>query len=133
MNCPVCKSPMVVLELQGIEIDYCTFCEGIWLDSGELELLLGDASGKDSLLASFKTDPANPEKRIRCPKCAKKMNKVFVGNHRDVLIDSCPKGHGLWFDQGELLQIVQMGSNGQENKVVELMNEMFAYKIKSKQ
>ena len=37
MNCPACKNSMVILELNQVEIDYCTACKGIWLDSGELE------------------------------------------------------------------------------------------------
>ena len=43
MDCPVCKdSAMIVLEMDEVEVDYCTECEGIWLDAGELEILLGD-------------------------------------------------------------------------------------------
>ncbi len=41
MNCPVCKEPMIVLELDEVEIDHCISCGGIWLDAGELELLIG--------------------------------------------------------------------------------------------
>ncbi len=42
MDCPVCKNAMITLELQEVEIDYCIDCGGIWLDAGELELLLGE-------------------------------------------------------------------------------------------
>ena len=42
MKCPVCKEPTIVLELDEIEIDYCTSCGGIWLDAGELDLLIED-------------------------------------------------------------------------------------------
>ena len=41
---------MLVLELQQIEIDYCQECEGIWLDAGELELLLDDITESNKLL-----------------------------------------------------------------------------------
>ena len=37
MECPRCKSAAVILELAGVEIDYCPDCGGIWLDAGELE------------------------------------------------------------------------------------------------
>ena len=37
MICSVCENPMVVLELDQIEIDHCLHCGGIWLDKGELE------------------------------------------------------------------------------------------------
>ncbi|MCL4278881.1 MAG: zf-TFIIB domain-containing protein, partial [Ignavibacteriaceae bacterium] len=40
MLCPVCNNPMIVLELEQVEVDYCTNCAGVWLDAGELELLL---------------------------------------------------------------------------------------------
>ena len=42
MDCPVCKNAMITLELADVEIDYCTDCGGIWLDAGELEMLLGE-------------------------------------------------------------------------------------------
>jgi Zn-finger nucleic acid-binding protein len=42
MDCPVCQDAMITLELSDVENDYCTDCGGIWLDAGELELLLGE-------------------------------------------------------------------------------------------
>jgi Zn-finger nucleic acid-binding protein len=40
MICPVCDRDMTVVEYKGIELDYCTGCQGIWFDAGELGLLL---------------------------------------------------------------------------------------------
>ena len=40
---------MVILELNEVEIDFCTGCNGIWLDSGELDLLLEDAEERGTL------------------------------------------------------------------------------------
>lgn len=41
MHCPVCKDPQLVIsERQGIEIDYCPSCRGVWLDRGELDKLI---------------------------------------------------------------------------------------------
>lgn len=41
MQCPVCPSTALVLsERQGIEIDYCPQCRGVWLDRGELDKLI---------------------------------------------------------------------------------------------
>ncbi len=131
MDCPVCKKSMLVLELQQIEIDYCQQCSGIWLDGGELELLLDDNQEKKKLLDSFHVDANNPEKKYRCPKCTKKMNKVFVGEGKKVLVDKCRKDHGIWFDQGELHQVVALGSMDKNNKVVQLLNDMFEYKLKN--
>jgi Zn-finger nucleic acid-binding protein len=41
MKCPVCKEPdLVMSERQGIEIDYCPTCRGVWLDRGELDKIV---------------------------------------------------------------------------------------------
>jgi Zn-finger nucleic acid-binding protein len=41
MKCPVCREPdLVMSERQGIEIDYCPKCRGVWLDRGELDKLI---------------------------------------------------------------------------------------------
>lgn len=41
MNCPVCKDTQLVMsERQGIEIDYCPNCRGVWLDRGELDKII---------------------------------------------------------------------------------------------
>ena len=40
MNCPNCTLPLVMSDRQGIEIDYCPECRGIWLDRGELDKII---------------------------------------------------------------------------------------------
>ena len=41
MKCPVCSDAiLLMLERQGIEIDYCPTCRGVWLDRGELDKLI---------------------------------------------------------------------------------------------
>lgn len=41
MNCPVCATVSLVMsERQGIEIDYCPQCRGVWLDRGELDKVI---------------------------------------------------------------------------------------------
>ncbi len=41
MNCPVCSGVALVMsERQGIEIDYCPKCRGVWLDRGELDKII---------------------------------------------------------------------------------------------
>lgn len=45
MKCPHCpESTLVMAERQGVEIDYCPACRGIWLDRGELDKLLERAA-----------------------------------------------------------------------------------------
>ena len=79
MNCPSCQNPLVVLEFDRIEVDYCVSCGGVWLDAGELGLLLDGAENRDQLMAGLDADVEGKEKRIRCPMCSKKMRKVLCG------------------------------------------------------
>jgi Zn-finger nucleic acid-binding protein len=44
MNCPSCNVTLVMSERQGIEIDYCPNCRGIWLDRGELDKIIEKSS-----------------------------------------------------------------------------------------
>ena len=40
MPCPVCRVPLVMSERQGVEIDYCPQCRGVWLDRGEIDKII---------------------------------------------------------------------------------------------
>lgn len=131
MKCPVCKEPMIVLELNEVEVDYCPSCGGVWLDSGELELLIEDDSEKENLLSSFYIDENQSEKSYKCPICRKKMQKVYVGENKEVLIDKCPSGDGLWFDKGELQDVIKLASG--DNRIVHLIREMFGNEINKNQ
>ncbi|MGL4421600.1 MAG: zf-TFIIB domain-containing protein [Gemmataceae bacterium] len=44
MNCPNCAVVLTVAERQGIEIDYCPRCRGVWLDRGELDKIIERSS-----------------------------------------------------------------------------------------
>lgn len=128
MDCPVCREAMIVLELDEVEIDYCADCGGIWLDAGELELLLADGAEKDSLLSSFQPDKKNTEIKRRCPICLKKMEKVLCGRDTRILIDKCRKNDGIWFDKGELEDLIEMASLDKNNRILNLLKEMFVKK-----
>lgn len=49
MKCPVCKDVTLLMsQKNGIEIDYCPECRGIWLDRGELDKIIERANHHDS-------------------------------------------------------------------------------------
>jgi uncharacterized protein len=50
MDCPVDGATLLMSERQGVEIDYCPQCRGVWLDRGELDKLIarGDDDRDDS-------------------------------------------------------------------------------------
>jgi Zn-finger nucleic acid-binding protein len=111
MICPVCKYDMIVVEYHNIELDYCNTCKGVWFDSGELELLLKSQGLKepkalfDGVFSS--QEAVSPEKKRNCPVCGHKMKKTAIGEQPEILIDICRDGHGLWFDGGEVAQLIR--------------------------
>jgi uncharacterized protein len=40
MKCPTCDVDLVMTDRQGVEIDYCPKCRGVWLDRGELDKII---------------------------------------------------------------------------------------------
>jgi len=44
MNCPLCNVTLQIAERQGVEIDFCPKCRGIWLDRGELDKIMERAN-----------------------------------------------------------------------------------------
>jgi len=54
MQCPVCKGVNLMMsDRQGIEIDYCPQCRGVWLDRGELDKII-----ERSVAATARPEPA---------------------------------------------------------------------------
>ncbi len=59
MKCPTCPDTRLVMsERQGVEIDYCPNCRGVWLDRGELDKLLERAASQ-----APQTAPPGAERR----------------------------------------------------------------------
>jgi len=126
---------MIVVEHSRIELDYCTKCQGVWFDAGELELLLETMTlnepgfSLDNILSSPETESS--EKKRRCPICGQIMKKATLGKQPEVLIDACPQGDGLWFDGGEVDQLISQLSKkltvrgGSEQKVTAFLGEVF--------
>ena len=107
MKCPVDKSVMMVLEHRRIELDYCLNCSGVWLDSGELDLLISVLNSEGANLSSdAPLVQLTGQGKRRCPICGRKMEKVSLGESPKIIIDSCPQGDGLWFDSGELQKVI---------------------------
>ena len=58
MKCPVCTTVNLVMsERQGVEIDYCPDCRGVWLDRGELDKILQRAAQQDAPTAAPQQAP----------------------------------------------------------------------------
>ena len=64
MKCPVCNVDLVMSERQGIEIDYCPQCRGVWLDRGELDKIVERSVAQFGSPAAPSARPSGkPERR----------------------------------------------------------------------
>ena len=55
--CPVDQMPLVMSERQGVEIDYCPTCRGVWLDRGELDKIIEKNAAQAVPAAPQQLDP----------------------------------------------------------------------------
>ena len=102
MKCPKCKTedlgPFVV---EGVTVDRCRSCTGIWFDYQELsELLAEDARRVASLRRGSENEYAEGI-RGQCPRDASQLLRVYSSIDRSVILDACADCHGIWLDGGE--------------------------------
>jgi Zn-finger nucleic acid-binding protein len=103
--CPGCGEPLVSFELEGISSDHCVACGGTWLDASEIQEIVERAGGStDRLLAALKTADEKVDGSRTCVRCRSKMRTVKMGA---LDFDRCPYGHGIWFDKGELGEVLK--------------------------
>lgn len=57
MKCPLCQVDLKISERQGVEIDYCPKCRGVWLDRGELDKIIERAT-EPAVLPNPDPEPA---------------------------------------------------------------------------
>jgi hypothetical protein len=62
MKCPACEELLVMTERQGIEIDYCPKCRGVWLDKGELDKIIERSASSNS--GGSPTRTASPSRNM---------------------------------------------------------------------
>ncbi|MFH1888726.1 MAG: zf-TFIIB domain-containing protein [Candidatus Omnitrophota bacterium] len=115
MDCPKCLGKLKKKTIENTEVDSCFVCEGIWFDAGELESILRkdskdfkfDQLGRDEFdgkeLEELKGLLADIDQAVgNCPCCAEVMTKVVYKGEKNITVDICLKGHGIWLDGGEV-------------------------------
>ena len=105
MQCPTCKvkDMLPVFTDQGVEIDYCPQCKGIWLDRGEIYYFFKNPARLQKELENA-IKLGKPSDRI-CPRTGKSMQgiKLLQG---ELTLDYSPSSGGLWFDGEELEKLM---------------------------
>ena len=131
MRCPACKTKTLQPYRDsaiGLEIDACTECNGLWFDPKELTTFLQSDAMKrrflwaDAVPAESVGYVINTTRR-RCPRDESGMNeKIYAG----ITLDFCPQCKGLWFDDGEVRQIMERYKRGMASGDADVAKEMRA-------
>jgi Zn-finger nucleic acid-binding protein len=130
--CPKCDVALILLEFEGMEIDYCPRCEGLWLDRGEIDELLERTGGKrgDVLYDFVECQKARAETgrpTYLCPRCDRPLKEVVRrgAGGEELRIDRCPEDDGVWFDKNELhLLLRSLPKSMSAQGAVALMSEV---------
>ncbi|MBI2034356.1 MAG: zf-TFIIB domain-containing protein [Candidatus Levybacteria bacterium] len=114
-TCPSCGSNLKQKNYNGVRIDECERCNGMWFDKDELRRAK-DATDddlrwldfdlfekKEGKFSAIKTDK-------KCPSCSSQMQSLQYMDSK-VTIDVCPSCNGVWLDNNELKKIVQYLEN----------------------
>ena len=103
MLCPMCQVELSIMDRQGIEVDFCPKCRGVWLDRGELDKLIERSAqsdthivsqryrdGRDEFLPDYDEDdgykPKNGERYHSDDRAypSERKNKSFLSNMFDI-------------------------------------------------
>jgi Zn-finger nucleic acid-binding protein len=107
--CVKCNSILDRAAFQGLEVDLCPKCGGLWLDRGEItqasKLPETELSRLRELLRGQAGPPPVPtENKAPCPACEGNLSEVLLGT---VHVDYCATCHGIFLDRGELHQAIE--------------------------
>jgi len=107
MNCPRCANTPLEQEINaGMEVDRCPACGGLWLDTGEGELISRPGEIPAAVIeqvAALDTHRAvDGSETLTCPRCANGMQREHYAES-SIEIDRCVCG--VWLDAGELEKI----------------------------
>ena len=68
MLCPLDQTALMMSERQGIEIDYCPTCRGVWLDRGELDKIIERSAAEVEPVSQPSRPAANPREAFASPR-----------------------------------------------------------------
>ena len=107
MKCPKCGSAeFKPFKTEGVEIDFCSGCKGIWFEKGELAFYVETSEDLPSLRTSL---PESKESKYACPACLNvKLLEMPYSQGDNLLLDYCSSCNGIWLDAKEIAKVEGM-------------------------
>ena len=110
MECPKCGGNMEQVRYGANDrvINRCEECGGLWFKPIDLTRLRRTFKAEYLDIGSSKVGKQqNKVEDIECPVCGMKCDKVSDDEQKHIWYESCPNGHGVYFDAGELTDLSQ--------------------------
>ena len=109
IRCPKCRTDMEQVDFEGVEVDRCRSCKGLWFDAGEIEAL----SSKNAAAALDTGDVAtgmqhNALQDYECPRCSATMQPVVDERQPHIAFETCTACQGSFLDAGELRDLAHL-------------------------
>jgi len=106
MNCPKCgTAELKAITIDGVEVDQCATCSGLWFDRRELGDLLNRNTQRVGEILGGEDEQGKDYYRGKCPRDGQDMLRVRSSRNRDVTLDACHVCQGIWLDGGEFERI----------------------------
>jgi len=106
MNCPKCQTATLTeVKVEGVAVDRCSECDGIWFDAEELSQLLAEDAKVVGELRRGSSHGQLDEKHGRCPRDSADLLRMYSAIDRSVTLDACADCHGIWLDGGEFAKL----------------------------
>lgn len=120
MNCPHCQTPTLrsTATEQGTLVDACSRCHGLWLDRGVIYDFCAQPQQLEQTLEAGLRSP-RPSDRS-CPRCDCPLE---TGTLHGTSVERCGGCGGLWFDAGEVTQVLRSASRELHIDVIEPVAE----------
>jgi uncharacterized protein len=120
VECPKCGGALQSLVQDGIEVERCAQCGGLWFDRLEADRLRkvrGSAAAIDTGDATV-GEQQNQQGKIECPRCHTQMIRMVDLEQHHIWYESCSVCGGKWFDAGEFKDL-------QQESIVDFFRDLF--------
>lgn len=106
--------PMTETPYEGVNVDVCKTCSGVWLDFAEMTSIVEtkEKSWPEETIRKVLAQTgkagiplAEKERKIQCPKCEKNLSPTNYQNNSGIIVNACENSHGMWLDAGEISKI----------------------------
>ncbi len=125
MKCPKCNAAMELVTFEGVTVDRCTACKGIWFDANE-QKLLKEKKGSEvidtgDIATGKKMDKIH---NIQCPRCHTPMIRMVDVDQHHIDYEACTVCYGIFLDAGEFKDL-------KDYTMSEYLRELFGAKKKT--